>query len=161
MATSTVLQEHDANPWNPLNLRQLRYPLAACSSKNNKQHLQAVRGLRCPACTPWQQSWQKNSRGQTPRASDFAWIKTAFQRPRVSRDRSQNLTIWSHQCARLTKSKFAQPGGDQAVAQKNRDQNGTLVSGHMDQNLRNPSLLNFEPHPSEWVGAIKLNMGHR
>ena len=30
---------------------------------------------------------------------------------------------------------------------KNRCQNGTLVSGHMDQNLRNPLLLNFLSHP--------------
>ena len=34
-----------------------------------------------------------------------------------------------------------------AVAQKKTYQNGTLVSGNMDQNLRHPSCLKFEPHP--------------
>ena len=36
-----------------------------------------------------------------------------------------------------------------AVAQKTGTQNGTLVSGNMDQNLHNPLLLNFEPLPYE------------
>ena len=30
---------------------------------------------------------------------------------------------------------------------KSQYQNGTLVSGNMDQHLRNPCCLNFEPHP--------------
>ena len=38
-----------------------------------------------------------------------------------------------------------------AVAQKPVP-NGTLVSGNMDQNLRNPSCLIFEPHPVvQWL----------
>ena len=38
-----------------------------------------------------------------------------------------------------------------AVAPKNRYQNGTLVSGNMDQNLRNPSCLCRRPLPPTWA----------
>ena len=34
-----------------------------------------------------------------------------------------------------------------AVAQKTGTQNGTLVSGNVDRNQRNPPWFNFEPHP--------------
>ena len=37
-----------------------------------------------------------------------------------------------------------------AVAQTNRYQHGTLVSGNMDQNLRNPCFFDFEPDPFLW-----------
>ena len=41
------------------------------------------------------------------------------------------------------------PASLSGCGSKNRYQNGTLASGNMDQNLRNPPWFSFEPQPSK------------